>query len=145
MRRASEFPWVNEMAQIGLRGVGSGRDVDFADARAFGSVLIGAEEVHESGVEAVLAKIPRADRYYIAFDIDALDPTLAPGVLAPSFGGLTYYQASNLLRGVARLGRVVGYNVVEIVPQVDFVNRTSKVATRLTLNLLGEMARNQLA
>jgi agmatinase len=145
MRRASELPWVNEMAQIGLRGVGSGRDVDFADARAFGSVLIGAEEVHETGVEAVLAKIPRADRYYIAFDIDALDPTLAPGVLAPSFGGLTYYQASNLLRGVARRGRVVGYNVVEVVPQADIANRTSRVAARLTLNLLGEMARNQFA
>jgi agmatinase len=137
MRRASEMPWVTGMAQIGLRGVGSARRQEVDDARAFGSVLIRAEEVHERGVDEILRRIPPSSRYYITLDADGLDPAIAPGVNDPGFGGLTYYEASNLLRGVARKGRVVGYDVVEVVPRADVQNLTSLLAARLTLNLMG--------
>ena len=140
LRRASEMAWVGGMAQIGLRGIGSGRQLEYDEARAYGSILVGAEELRTVGVEAVLARIPAADRYYITFDADGLDPAIAPGVGAPGFGGLTYYEASNLLRGVARKGRVVGFDFVEVVPAADVANMTSLVAARLTLNLLGQMA-----
>ena len=92
------------------------------------------------GVEAVLERIPPSDRYYITFDADALDVPIAPGVLTPGFGGITYYEASNLLRGIARKGKIVGYDIVEIVPALDVANITSHVCARLTLNLIGEMA-----
>ena len=55
-------------------------------------------------------------------------------------GGLTYYEASNILRGLARKGKIVGYDIVEIVPSMDVLNLTSRVCARLTLNLIGEMA-----
>ncbi|MCA9880638.1 MAG: arginase family protein [Thermomicrobiales bacterium] len=83
--------------------------------------------------------IPESARYYITFDADGLFSGIAPGVLAPGYGGLTYYEASNLLRGVARKGKVVGYDIVEIVPSADVQDLTSRVCARLTLNLLGEM------
>ncbi len=140
MRRASELPWVTGMAQIGLRGVGSGRRAEFEAARAYGSVLIGAEEVHHRGVEATLARIPAADRYYVTFDADGLDPAIAPGVGYPAFGGLTYFEAFGLLRGIAAKGTVVGYDIVEIVPALDVRGLTSLLAARLTLNLIGAMA-----
>jgi agmatinase len=140
MRRASEMPWVAGMAQIGLRAVGSARQQEVNDATAYGSVQIRAEDLHEKGVNWALAQIPKADRYYITFDADGLDAALAPGVLTPGFGGLTYYEASNLLRGVARMGTVVGYDVVEVVPNIDVGNITSHVCARLTVNLIGEMA-----
>jgi agmatinase len=140
MRRASEMPWVSGMAQIGLHAVGSARQQEVDDSLAYGSVQVRAEEVHEIGVDAVLERIPRSDRYYITFDADGLYAPLAPGVLSPGFGGLTYYEASNLLRGVARKGKIVGYDIVEIVPSVDVANLTSQVCARLTLNLIGEMA-----
>jgi agmatinase len=140
MRRASEMPWVAGMAQIGLRAVGSARQQEVDDATAYGSVQIRAEELHEKGVDWALAQIPQSDRYYITFDADGLDATLAPGVLTPGFGGLTYYEASNLLRGVARKGTVVGYDVVEVVPHIDVGDITSHVCARLTVNLIGEMA-----
>jgi agmatinase len=140
MRRASEMPWVSGMAQIGLHAVGSARQQEVDDSLAYGSVQIRAEEVHEIGVDAVLERIPQSDRYYITFDADGLYAPLAPGVLSPGFGGLTYYEASNLLRGVARKGKIVGYDIVEIVPSVDVADMTSQVCARLTLNLIGEMA-----
>lgn len=140
MRRASEMAWVSGMAQIGLRAVGSARQGEVDDAVAYGSVLVTAEELHRDGVEKTLARIPDSERYYITFDADGLDPTIAPAVLTPGYGGVTYYEASNLLRGLARKGTIVGMDFVEIVPALDVNDMTSLVAARLILNLIGQMA-----
>jgi len=140
MRRASEMPWVRGMAQIGLRGFGSARRVEFDDARAYGSVLIGAAEVHRGGLEAALGKIPDAERYFITFDVDGLDPSIAPAVASPAFGGLTYDEATGILNGVAGRGRVAGFDVVEIMPDLDGGDLTCRVVVRLMLNLLGALA-----
>jgi agmatinase len=139
MRRASEMPWITGMAQIGLRGIGSARQPEADDARAYGSVLIRAEEVHEQGFEAIVRRIPPSPRYYITFDADGLDPAIAPGVNDPGFGGLTYYEATNLLKGIASKGKVVGFDFVEVVPSADILDLTSLLAARLTLNLMGAL------
>lgn len=140
MRRASEMRWISGMAQIGLRGFGSARRGEFDDARAYGSVLIGAADVHRAGVEAALAKVPAADRYFITFDVDGLDPSIAPAVASPAFGGLTYDEATGIMRGVAMRGRIAGFDVVEIMPDADGGALTCRIAVRLILNLIGEMA-----
>ena len=139
MRRASEMPWIRGMAQIGIRGFGSARRAEFDAARAYGSVLIGAADVHRTGVDAVLGRIPAADRYYITLDVDALDPSIAPAVASPAFGGLTYYQVADVLRGIAAKGLVAGFDVVEIMPELDD-GLTSRLAARLMLTLLGALA-----
>ncbi|MGH2549354.1 MAG: agmatinase [Thermomicrobiales bacterium] len=140
MRRASELPFVRGMAQLGIRGVGSGRQREIDDARAFGSVIIGAAELHRDGVAAAMAKIPAADRYYLTLDLDGLDPSIAPGVNALSHGGLSYFQAFDLLRGVAAKGSIVGFDVVEMAPALDVRNLTSLLAVRLIMNVIGSMA-----
>jgi agmatinase len=140
MRRASELPWVTSMIQIGLRAVGSARQREVDDAAAFGSIRVRAEEVHEVGVREILRRVPDASAYYISLDTDALDPAIAPGINALEFGGLTYFEISNLLRGIAPKGKIVGFDVVEIAPGKDHQNLTSLLAARLTLNLLGAMA-----
>ncbi|MGH7266659.1 MAG: agmatinase [Candidatus Rokuibacteriota bacterium] len=140
MRRASELPWVTSMIQIGLRAVGSARKQEVDDAAAFGSIRVRAEELHRVGVEEILRRVPDAATYYISLDTDAIDPAIAPGINALEFGGLTYFEVSNLLRGIAGKGRIVGFDVVEIAPGKDHQNITSLLAARLTLNLLGAMA-----
>ena len=139
MRRASELPWVTSMFQVGLRAVGSARQREVDDSAAFGSIRVRAEEVHEVGVPAVLRQVPDASAYYVSLDTDAIDPSIAPGINAMEFGGLTYFEVSNLLRGIAAKGRIVGFDVVEIAPGRDHQNMTSLLATRLVLNLLGAM------
>jgi agmatinase len=140
MRRASEMPWIRGMAQIGLRGFGSARRTEFDDARAYGSVLIGASEVHRAGVAAALSRVPAAERYFITLDVDGLDPSIAPAVASPAFGGLTYDEVSGVLRGIAARGRLAGFDVVEIMPDLDGGDLTCRVAVRLMLNLLGALA-----
>ena len=142
MRRASELPWVTSMIQIGLRAVGSARQREVDDAEAFGSIRVRAEELHEVGADDVLRRVPEADRYYISLDTDALDPAIAPGVNALEFGGIDYFEASNLLKGIAAKGRIVGFDVVEIAPAKDLHTLTSQLAVRLTLNLIGAMIRS---
>lgn len=140
MRRAAEMPWIRGMAQIGLRGWGSARRGEVEAARAYGSVLVRAEELHRVGVEEVLRQVPAADRYYITFDADGLDPSIAPGVGNPMPGGVTYYEATNLIKGIAAKGRIVGFDFVEVVPAHDIGNLTSILAARLILNLVGALA-----
>ena len=139
LRRASEMSWFSGMAQIGLRGFGSARKEEFDAARAYGSILVGAEELHTVGIDEILRRIPPAARYYITIDADGLDPTIAPGVAGPAPGGVTYSQVTNLIRGVAAKGKIVGYDFVEVVPSADVGNITSYLAGRLILTLLGAL------
>ncbi len=139
LRRASEMPWFSGMTQIGLRGFGSARKEEFDAARAYGSILVGAEELHRVGIDEILRRIPASERYYITIDADGLDPTIAPGVAGPAPGGVTYSQVTNLIRGVAAKGKVVGYDFVEVVPSADVGNITSYLAGRLILTLLGAL------
>lgn len=140
MRRASEMPWISGMAQIGLRGVGSARRREADAARAWGSLIVGAQELHREGADAILARIPATERIYITFDADGLDPTLAPAVGAPAFGGVTYSEALALLRGIAAKGRIVGFDFVVVRPHLDVNHLSSHVAARMILNVLGAMA-----
>jgi agmatinase len=140
MRRASEMPWVSGMAQIGMRGVGSARQAEVDAATSYGSVIVTAHEVRELGIASALARIPAAERYFITLDMDAFDPAIAPAVQASAFGGLTYEDVSTLLRGVAAKGRVVGFDLVELVPELDQNGRTALLAARLVIVLLSALA-----
>ena len=143
MRRASELGCVTGIAQLGMRGMGSARPQEVRDALDWGAVLITAAEIRERGVEEALARIPSADRYYITLDADGLDAAIAPAVLDPGFGGLAFHEASAILRGLARKGVVVGYDIVEVVPVRDPIGLTSACVARLTLLLMGEVWRGR--
>lgn len=138
LRRASELPFVRGMTQIGMRGTGSARREELEAARAWGSRIVTAAEVHRLGIDAVVDSLPREVNFFITIDADGLDPSCVPGVLAPVPGGLRPEQVFALLRGVAARGRVRGMDVVEIAPSMDFANALSCItAGRLVLALLG--------
>lgn len=142
IRRATELDWVGPIAQIGLRGVGSARGQDVTDALDRGNVCISAAEIYQNDLSRIVEKLPEADNYYITFDMDGMDPSIAPGVNSPAFGGLDYWQATGLLWAIAKKGRVVGFDMVEIAPALDTRGLTSMLAGRLMLNLIGAMIRS---
>ncbi|MEE8273966.1 MAG: agmatinase [Alphaproteobacteria bacterium] len=142
MRRASEMDWVARIVHVGLRGVGSARAQDVADSREAGNALITARMVREGGVGRVLEEFPAGAEYFITLDCDGLDPSVAPGTSAPMPGGLSFDAAAELLRGLARRGRVVGMDVTEHFPSLDLHGITSLAITRLIVNLMGEMIRS---
>jgi agmatinase len=141
MRRASEMKHVGEIFQIGMRASGSARPEEVEAARSYGAHLITAYELHETGMEAILERIPDGGRYYLTVDMDGMDPSIAPGVYAPAPGGVTFVEARQLIRGLVRKGRVVGMDVVEITPKYDVNQITCITAGRLIVNLIGQAVR----
>lgn len=134
MRRASEMPHVARIVQVGLRGAGSAHPSDVADAQAAGNVLVTARELRERGVGRVLSQLT-AD-VFISFDLDGLDPSVAPGVSALAPGGLSYAEAWDLVAGVAGSGRLAGMIVTELLPAHDVNGLSALVATRLVVAAL---------
>ncbi|MDX2459316.1 MAG: agmatinase, partial [Gammaproteobacteria bacterium] len=124
IRRASEMPWINEIVQIGLRGIGSAREGEVEDARNYGADLISAYEMHDIGMDAVLDRIPDGGPYYLTIDADGIDPTIMPAVMAQTPGGLDWIQTRKLIHGLVSKGRVVGMDLVEIAPKNDVGNTT---------------------
>ncbi len=100
--------------------------------------ILDAPSVHEHGIAAVTAKIRAVigDRpAYLTFDIDCLDPSYAPGTGTPVCGGLTSYQALEILRGLAGVN-VVGMDVVEVAPAYDVGEITALAAAALAMEML---------
>jgi len=138
MRRASELEHVERIVQVGLRGVGSARLSDVADARAAGNVLVTAHELRERGVAWVASQLTADERIFLSFDCDGLDPSVLPAVSAPSPGGLTFDQASTLVRAVGP--RLAGAVFTEYVPSLDRDNLGALVVARLMISLMAGIA-----
>jgi agmatinase len=141
MRRAAELGHVEHIVQVGLRGVGSARSEDVADALRAGNLLVTARELNERGVSWLIEQLPADASVFIAFDCDGLDPAVLPAVSGASPGGLTYDQAADLLGGVADRCRVAGAAFTELVPPLDPSGLSSLVVVRLLMRLIGAMAR----
>ena len=136
MRRMSEMDHIGQMVQIGLRGMGSGKKSDYDDARAYGSRLISARQLHEKGVQYVLDQIPEAEAYYITFDIDGYDMPLAPGAASPLPGGITYEESMDMLKAICQTGKVVAMDLVEVAPPFDPTGCTERLAALTMLQVI---------
>jgi agmatinase len=143
MRRAAELAHVEQIVQVGLRGVGSARPEDVADARSAGNLLVTARELRERGVGWLLGELPAGASAFVAFDCDGLDPAAMPAVSAPSPGGLTYDEAADLLAGVATRCRLAGAAFTELVPSLDRNEISALVVVRLVMRLLAAVARRE--
>lgn len=137
MRRIAEMPHVSGLTQLGIRNVSSSSPRDYEAARAAGSRILSVRQCRELGLPAVLDLIPDNARYYITFDIDGLDPSIAPGTGMPSGGGFTYYEALDLFKGLATKGDVLGIDLVEVCPAYDPTGITAFHAAQILLTALG--------
>lgn len=141
IRRASELDWVGDIVQIGMRGVGSARAREVEDAKAYGADIITAYEMHDMGMQAVLDRIPDGGPFYLTVDADGVDPTIMPGVISQTPGGLNWLQLHKFIHGLVNRGRVVGMDLVEIAPSRDVGGITMYHAERLLCNFIGATVR----
>jgi agmatinase len=135
IRRIAELPFIQDIVTLGIRGLrASQEDLEAAGAR--GNRIVTAAAMRRDGLAAALAQVPRAERIYVTLDVDALDPGIAPGTGTPDPGGLTYTEARDLLQGIARKGRIVGFDVVEVNPWLDPTGVTPLTAAQLIIEFL---------
>ena len=78
------------------------------------------------------------DGIHVSLDMDALDPTYAPGVGTPVRGGLTYREAHLAMELIADSGRLLAMDVVEVNPILDRENATALLAVELVTSALGK-------
>jgi arginase len=75
---------------------------------------------------------------HVSFDMDACDPSVAPGVGTPVRGGLDYREAHMVMEIVADSQALVALDLVEVNPTLDLRNATAEFGTELALSALGK-------
>ncbi len=122
------------------------RDIDPREARLLKEsnvTVFTMKEIDEMGMGVVARKAldiatTGVDHLHVSFDIDALDPTVAPGTGTPVSGGLTYREAHLLLEIINESGKLSSLEMVEVNPTMDVRNKTAKIAVELIASALGK-------
>jgi agmatinase len=144
MRRAIEEGLVDtaHSIEIGLRGPIYDRE-DWTGLRSeLGLEYLTTEDVLAGGPTATAAAI--LDRVgdrpaFVSFDIDVVDPAFAPGTGTPEPGGLSAHDALAIVRALRGV-RLVGADVVEVIPAYDPAGQTAFLAANLAYELLSLIA-----
>lgn len=134
--RSHEDGLVQRITQYGIRGLHTESD-QIELARGRGVTTFWAEAAKRTPVEELVAHIEPGEEVYLTFDIDALDPAIAPGTGTPEPGGFSYYEAKAILRAVAARAHVVGMDMVEVDPLFDPAQVTALHAVRLIFDFVG--------
>jgi arginase len=122
------------------------RDIDDEERdriQATGVRVFTMSEIDERGLtpcvnEAIQRCMDGTAGFHVSFDLDAIDPTFAPGVGTPVPGGFTYREAHLICEKVAASGALAGFELVELNPVLDEGNRTAQVGVRLIESALGK-------
>lgn len=142
-RRAIEEGYLDpkRVVQIGIRGtMYDGSDVAWGLEQ--GVRIIRIEEFEERGVDDVMAEaraIVGDLPTYVTFDIDSLDPSVAPGTGTPEVGGFSTREAQRMVRKLAGLN-LIGADLVEVSPPFDPAGGTAWVGISMMFELLCVLA-----
>ena len=115
--------------QVGLRGGWPGAD-GFEWMRTNGVRYHTMAEVEDRGWDAVMEDTLRearenTEKLFISFDVDVLDPAFVPGTGTPVPGGLTMREAIPLVRNLCAQNDMIGFELVELAPNLDPTYRSA--------------------
>ncbi len=129
----------DQIRQIGIRSVDAGekrfvheQGLEVFDMRAIDEV--GMRQV----MERALAGMDAHTHLHVSFDVDFLDPDIAPGVGTTVPGGPTYREAQLCMEMIADSGRLASLDIVELNPALDVRNQTAVLAVDLVESLFGK-------
>jgi arginase family enzyme len=133
-----------DTVHVGLRGT-TRRPALLQFARESGFGTITMDELMGPDGDASLESVRRAflgRPVYLCWDMDVLDPSAAPGVLAPVWGGLGAREAINLIRSLAGLGFVY-FDVNGTCPRQDVNGLTASLAGHMMFECFGLASRKE--
>jgi len=125
--------------QIGIRSVDPGEK---RFVHEVGLEVFDMRYIDEMGMrhtmELALATLDANTHLHVSFDVDFLDPDIAPGVGTTIPGGPTYREAQLCMEMIADTGRLGSLDVMELNPALDVRNRTAVIAVDLIESLFGK-------
>ena len=128
--------------QITLVGVRSVDAIEKSFVNTLGIEVYDMRSIDELGMRAVmqaaLADVDENTHLHLSFDMDGLDPTIAPGVGTPVRGGPTYRETQLCMEMLADSGALGSVDVMELNPALDVRNQTAELAVDLLESLFGK-------
>jgi arginase len=125
--------------QIGIRSVDAGEK---RFVHQMGLEVFDMRFIDEMGMrhtmELALAMLDDNTHLHVSFDVDFLDPAIAPGVGTTVPGGPTYREAQLCMEMIADTGRMASLDVMELNPALDVRNQTALLAVDLIESLFGK-------
>lgn len=128
-----------EVRQVGIRSVDEGEKrlvkqhgLDVYDMRYIDEVGM------KRTMEEALAGVDANTHLHVSFDVDFLDPSIAPGVGTTVPGGPNYREAQLVMEMIADSGRLGSLDIVELNPLLDNRNETARVSVELVESLFGK-------
>ena len=125
--------------QIGIRSVDAGekRLVHEQGLEVFDMRYIDEMGMRHT-LEQALKGMDQNTHLHVSFDVDFLDPEIAPGVGTTVAGGPSYREAQLCMEMIADTGRLASLDIMELNPALDLHNRTAEVAVDLVASLFGK-------
>jgi len=128
--------WVR---QVGIRSIDAGerRFVHEQDLDVFDMRFIDENGMRKT-MQRALEGLQADTHLHVSFDVDFLDPEIAPGVGTTVAGGLSYREAQLCMEMIADTGRVGSVDIMELNPALDVRNKTAVLAVDLVESLFGK-------
>ncbi|HLT44691.1 MAG TPA: arginase [Luteimonas sp.] len=129
----------DQVRQVGIRSVDEGEK---RLVKEYGLDVYDMRYIDEQGMkrtmEAALDGLDDDTHLHVSFDVDFLDPSIAPGVGTTVPGGPNYREAQLVMEMIADSGRMGSLDIVELNPLLDTRNETGKVSVDLVESLFGK-------
>jgi len=139
---AGNTPMVDpeNVAIVGLRSVD---DIEKYNVRGAGVHPFTMRDIDERGMRTVIQQAIHSvssgtSGFHLSFDLDAVDPSEAPGVGTPVHGGITYREAHLAMETICDSGMMTSLELVELNPVLDVANRTAILGVELIMSALGK-------
>jgi agmatinase len=138
-RHIRALPFVESMYQVGIRSMRTTEET-VQDSRRDGNHVISMADFRSMGSEAFLELLPSDARFYVSIDVDAYDMSLVPGCVSAEPNGFLHAELRDALAGVAKRVDVVGFDFVEVNPQLDVgTGVTSYLGVQTIVGFLGQI------
>lgn len=117
-RHLAPMPHVKGLIQAGIRSLRHAKDW-VEDSIVDGNRVVTMGEFAELGPRGLAELVPEGARCYVSIDVDVLDISLVPGCVSAEPNGMSYAQLRDSLGALAERTVIVGFDFVEVNPQLD--------------------------
>lgn len=125
---------------IGIRSIDEAEKVNI---KKLGVPIYTMNDIDKLSIHRIIAKVlkqfrEKVDHIHISFDVDSVDPSVAPGVGTPIPGGLSYREAHLLMETIAECGCMSSLEIAEVNPILDHQNQSASFTSELIASSMGQ-------
>ncbi|OGU66484.1 MAG: arginase [Ignavibacteria bacterium RBG_16_36_9] len=127
-------------ALIGIRSIDEAEKVNIKKLKV---PIYTMNDIDKLGIHRIIAKVlkqfrEKVDHFHISFDVDSVDPLVAPGVGTPIPGRLSYREAHLLIETIAECGCMSSLEIAEVNPILDHKNQSATFTAELIASSMGQ-------